>query len=293
MYQPAAVASLAIGLAALLLGQPGSRPTVVPAYEDLRRFAEAVERSPGLRATLHRELIGAPRPRECGPGLGSFVPLSADLSAAEAVAILRDIETARVRQTVEAALAAASTMLPGAAPIVCLQAVGKNRAIELLHGVGGASFGGRIKIFLHPTEHKFAKLAYTAAHEYHHEVARRWLQPGWTADPLEAMIAEGKADAFAVRLYPRLRPAHTDPLSADEWRAAWAMFQKSRAQPAPAFRQEFMFGLAPGMPRWAGYRLGFQIVQAYLATRPELPPAAWTAIPAAEVLAAYERRRNP
>jgi len=96
------------------------------------------------------------------------------------------------------------------------------------------------------------------------------LEAGWSRDPLEAMIAEGKADTFAVRLFPRLRPPHTDPLDAAEKLRVWEAFQKQLAAPTDTFREDFMSGIAEGMPRWAGYRLGFEMVNTYLEAHPDL-----------------------
>ena len=53
-----------------------------------------------------------------------------------------------------------------------------------------------------------------------------------------------------------------------------------------------MFGLAEGMPRWAGYRLGFEIVNGYLETHPDLQVKAWTLLPAREFLEAFRDGRQ-
>ena len=64
------------------------------------------------------------------------------------------------------------------------------------------------------------------------------------------------------------------------------------AAPTDRFREEFMFGLAEGMPRWAGYRLGFEIVNEYLETHPDLQVKAWTLLPAREFLEAFRDGRQ-
>ena len=65
---------------------------------------------------------------------------------------------------------------------------------------------GRIHIYLHPTADRFAKLPYTVAHEYYHEV-ERIKAPALTTD--DVLESEGKADYFASQLYPQVRPPHT------------------------------------------------------------------------------------
>lgn len=283
----AAIIALAAGLAT----EPAFQ--IVTAYDGLREFALAVRKSPAERDALYRRLVLDAHADACAGAMGSFTLLPPDTFPREALDIVRRIEEGGVRELVESGLKRASAALPGAErTTVCIQPVALNRAIEHMRGVGGVSLGGRIKIFVHPTIGGFARVEYTAAHEYHHEVARRHLAPGWSRDPLESMIAEGKADAFAARLFPSLRPPHTDALTTDERQRAWQAFRQQLEAPADTFREDFMFGLAEGMPRWAGYRLGFEMVNGYLEAHPELPVKAWTLLPAREFLEAFRDSRR-
>ena len=284
----AAIIALAAGLAT----EPAFH--IVPAYEGLREFALAVRKSPAERDVLYRRLVVEAHADACAGAMGSFTLLPPDTFAGEALDMVRRIEEGRVRELVESGLKRASAALPGAErTTVCIQLVALNRAIEYMRGVGGVSLGGRIKIFVHPTMAGFARVEYTAAHEYHHEVIRRHLEPGWSRDPLEAMIAEGKADAFATRLFPSLRPPHTDELTPDERRRTWEAFQQQLAAPTDTFREDFLVGVAEGMPRWAGYRLGFEMVNGYLERHPDLNVKTWTLLPAREFLEAFrDGRRN-
>ena len=283
----AAIIALAAGLAT----EPAFH--IVPEYEGLREFALAVRKSPAERDALYRRLVLDAHAEACAGAMGSFSRLPSDTFPGEALDIVRRIEEGRVRELVESGLRRASAALPGAErTTVCIQPVALNRAIEHMRGVGGVSLGGRIKIFVHPTIAGFARVEYTAAHEYHHEVARMHLEPGWSRDPLESMIAEGKADAFAARLFPALRPPHTDALTADERRRTWETSEQQLAAPTDTFREDFMFGLAQDMPRWAGYRLGFEMVNGYLETHPDLPVNAWTHLPAREFLEAFRAGRG-
>jgi uncharacterized protein (TIGR02145 family) len=283
---------LIVGTAAALALQPAFR--IAPAYEGVREFALAVRKNPADRDTLYQRLVLDAHSDACAGSMGSFTHLPSDILPGEALDIVRRIEEGRVRDLVESGLQRASAALPGAErTTVCIQAVALNRAMEHMRGVGGVSLGGRIKIFVHPTIAGFARVEYTAAHEYHHEVARLALAPGWSSNPLEAIIAEGKADTFAVRLFPVLRPPHTDPLTPDERRRSWEALQRQLSAPSEKFREDFMFGLAEGMPRWAGYRLGFEMVNEYLEAHPDLSAQAWTRLPAREFLEEFSHRGNP
>ena len=280
-----------IALAAGFATEPAF--TIVPAYDGVRQFALAARVRPQDRDLLYQQLVVDSNAEACAGTMGPFAALPADTFPGDALDIVQRIEDGRVRELVASGLKQAAAALPGAErTTVCIQAVALNRAIEQMRGVSGVSLGGRIKIFVHPTIAGFARVEYTAAHEYHHEVARLRLPAGWSRDPLEAIVAEGKADAFAVRLFPRLAPPHTDPLSGDEKRRVWAMFQQQLATPTNSFRDDFMFGGAEGMPQWAGYRLGFEIVNSYLQAHPGLSVQDWTLLPAREFVEAFSRTRR-
>jgi uncharacterized protein YjaZ len=45
-----------------------------------------------------------------------------------------------------------------------------------------------------------------------------------------------------------------------------------------------MFGGAENVPKWAGYTIGYQIVQSFLKGHPDLSVSQWTAIPAEEIV---------
>ena len=200
-----------------------------------------------------------------------------------------------MRELVESGLKRASAALPGAErTTVCIQPVALNRAIEHMRGVGGVSLGGRIKIFVHPTIAGFARVEYTAAHEYHHEVARMHLEPGWSHDPLESMIAEGKADAFAVRLFPpSVRRTRTALLRTKD-SGHGRRFSNSSRRPPTRSAKTSCSALPTECRDGPGYRLGFEMVNGYLETHPDLPVKAWTLLPAREFLEAFRagRRRS-
>lgn len=128
--------------------------------------------------------------------------------------------------------------------------------LPYLDGVGGVSLGGgRIKLVLHPQPGGLRRVAYTVAHEYHHEVDRR-LGPGGCG-PIDIMIREGKADHFATTLYPELRPPHTEALSEAEFKQSWKALldYDQRDVAASEFRADFMIGGNPRLLLWPGYSL--------------------------------------
>jgi uncharacterized protein YjaZ len=220
----------------------------------------------------------------CGGGNGPFLPLTSGAPADQAE-IARQIDAAGVPALIDRALQRARRVLPGASVTICAFAGENTGGLPYLDGVGGVSLGaGRIKLFLHPAPKNLARIEYAVAHEYHHEV-ERLRGPAPRAGALNTVVREGKADNFAVLLYPSLRPPHTEPLTDAELRASWTELMQYESHPE-GFGSGFMIGRFPNGTRWPGYRLGFELVEAYIRSRRETP-AEWIAAPADAVVAQF------
>jgi Predicted Zn-dependent protease (DUF2268) len=264
----------AVSFAALLAPAPGR---VLYVYRDL---LDGGPRSP-LGSTIYDD--------RCGAGNGPFTPLAVG-DAGATPEIAREIDAAGVPALIDRGLRRAMAALPGAVVTICAFAGQNIGGLPYLGGVGGVSLGqGHIKLFLHPAPKGLARIEYTVAHEYHHEV-ERLLGPQRDFRPLSRVIREGKADNFAVLLYPHLRPPHTQPLSDAELRTAWRDLMAYEENPA-GFGSEFMIGRFPGGTRWPGYRLGFEMVEAYVRTVAQ-PPTVWIKATAKEVATAFIRSKR-
>ena len=200
----------------------------------------------------------------CGIGAGPLELLNTDTPLATRQQLVRELDAARVPAVAERALARAAAVLPGATVNVCLFMGELSRGLPYLSGVGGVALGGgRIKLILHPGPKGLHKVPYTVAHEYHHEVEQNLGRGGW--GPVDIVIREGKADHFAIGLYPDLRPPHTQPLSAAELTVALRdldEYERSHASPSTV-RRDFMIGKNPRVLMWPGYRLGYEMVELY------------------------------
>ena len=231
----------------------------------------------GVVFPVYRDLL-ADRPfneadyyDRCGAGAGPLELLK-PADRATRTQLVHEVDAAKVPAIAERALARAAAALPGATVSVCLFMGELSRGLPYLSGVGGVALGGgRIKVILHPQPKGRHKLPYTVAHEYHHEV-EALLGPGGYG-PIDIVIREGKADHFAVALYPDLRPPHTHPLSAAELTAAiGALAEYERTQASPAtVRRDFMIGANPRVLMWPGYRLGYEMVEHYFKGRKVTP----------------------
>lgn len=213
--------------------------------------------------------LAEPRPamarfdEQCGASTGPFTVFRPDADPASKTALVKSLDDGRVIDISRAALSRAADALPGPPVTICLYPGELVDGLPHLGGVGGVSLGaGRIKLFLHPAPGRLERVSYTVAHEYHHEV-ERVAGPGGSS-PIDIVVREGKADHFAVSLYPHLRPAHTQALSDAELKMAWGQLAEHERTSSPTFRRDFMIGaFTPGSTKWPGYRLGYQMVEQY------------------------------
>jgi hypothetical protein len=225
--------------------------------------------------------------RRCGPAAGTIEVFDRLQSPAGLGAIAAGLERANLQAVIRGAVAQVSRTLPGPPLTVCVYAAPLVPPLTYLDGTGGVARGqGQIHVFIHPIPSAFAKLPYTIAHEYHHEAGR--LLASFDGSPLGTVIREGKADVFARLQYPTAPPiGHTAPLADSEREAAIAALRAYVRNPTSFVFAEFMFGRRPDLPRWAGYRLGYAMVQSYVTARPKLSAVEWTALPPGTIAGAY------
>ena len=222
---------------------------------------------------------------ECGLQTGPFELLRLTTTRDEAASIVREIDRTGVPRMIEQAFARAAAVLPGPSLTVCVYAGELSRGLPYLGGVGGIAIGGgTVKLFIHPTKENFAKVPYTVAHEYHHEVQRA-IAP--FRGPDDVVIREGKADHFAVGLYPDLRPPHTNQLSDQELANVWPAFLEFRE--GGMAQADFMISARGPLPVWAGYRLAFEMVGHHLATTGRTAPGELLRVPSSAIIDGFSR----
>lgn len=128
------------------------------------------------------------------------------------------------------------------------------------------------------------------AHEIHH--AKRILEgPGYGATLLEAMVTEGAAEAFVRSTYPDAPPIPwVAALEGAEATEAWRRALAELDEPYDPVRHDTWFFGREGLPRWAGYRIGYAIARSFLERHPERTAADLATMPADEIFSgsAYE-----
>ncbi len=99
------------------------------------------------------------------------------------------------------------------------------------------------------------------------------------------LVFEGRADSFARLIEPGGQAAPwTSALTPRQESEAWRIIGRHLQATDPQLLQGLMYGGAEGVRRWAGYTVGFHIVQAFLQSHPDLNVREWTAIPADELV---------
>ncbi|MDW5375354.1 DUF2268 domain-containing putative Zn-dependent protease [Halomonas sp. HP20-15] len=98
------------------------------------------------------------------------------------------------------------------------------------------------------------------AHELHHVM--RWRGPGYGRTLGEALVSEGLAGHFCRQLYASAPEPWESALSETET-VACAMKAKQQWFAQSYRHDEWFFGQG-GLPRWAGYSLGYVMVARYL-----------------------------
>jgi Predicted Zn-dependent protease (DUF2268) len=116
------------------------------------------------------------------------------------------------------------------------------------------------------------------AHEIDHSV-RILAGPGFGASLLEVIISEGISSAFETAAFPGPPSPWDRAISRSQECALWKQAQPLLGQ--TDLYDEWFFG-GPGIPRWAAFTIGYDIVTDYHQRHPD---ASWSAITAADATA--------
>lgn len=159
-------------------------------------------------------------------------------------------------------------------------------------GIGGVTdpSSGHIKITMDhrspvgPRRLLTVWLPLALAHELHH--AKRVLDgPGYGTTLLEAMVTEGTAEAFVRETFPDAPSIPwVRPLGPSEEREVWERAQREGDEPDDGVQHDSWFFGGRGLPRWAGYKLGYAIARAYLERHPDASAAELAVISPDEIV---------
>lgn len=196
---------------------------------------------------------------------------------------------------IEAVEAAVADARRRAAPVVTLPSLDlvvsavPGRGIRETGHVGHSFYPGAIFLTLDPDNPRLADnlgepLARMITHELNH--ALRWETVGYGATLGEALVSEGLAGQFVAQLFAS--PPEPWEQALEETELATLVRAAQGELDAPGYDHNAWFFGAGRHPRWAGYRLGYAIVGAWLAAKPGRTAAGAIGVPASEILSGLD-----
>ncbi|KML08324.1 DUF2268 domain-containing protein [Rossellomorea marisflavi] len=155
---------------------------------------------------------------------------------------------------------------------------------NLMNGVYGVVYGEYAILILIDPAFNVENLEYTIAHEYHHTVNFETHKSERKSN-LDGVVVEGKADAFAKQIYPDVEIPSVDRLHPNKEKMVWDMISENPDTYNQELYDETFFGSREKkIPMWSNYRVGLQIMDAFLEKNPEVPIPEWTSMTTAEIL---------
>ena len=283
--------------------------TVVPAYRVIKKFVRDVEGLPQetawdrleerLRTYIHHSLSSA---QSSFPELGQRMAVAqlGDPDLQKLSLALEEMDADGAKALVEEALHGCTATLPRPdlnGRILLLPGDGQGRVLtKQMHGVIGISLGSQVMmLFLWPVEGWQQWLAYTICHEYTHLVRNLLFPRGLAAgrlvylktqEPetlLDAMVAEGIADTFAMELNPAIRPPWVDALTPEAMQQVWPKVHRRLAVSESSEIRRVLFGDNDRIPIWTGYTIGYRMVKRYLELNPKTRPAGLVGLTASTI----------
>ncbi len=135
--------------------------------------------------------------------------------------------------------------------------------------MNGVTLGsGKIIIMIDPTFPQWEKtLPMVLAHEYHHStwISRNWKDSDFTL--LEYLIFEGRADAFASKLYNDVEDPWTKMINKEQEEKVWKLIQPEIFMKGHDRINKVMWG-SKDIPVGSGYAIGLHIVKAFKQNNP-------------------------
>ena len=143
-------------------------------------------------------------------------------------------------------------------------------------GIGGFNpSDSEVLIYIDPNFGELAQsiaveLGPMLAHEIHHVNRRRSVGYGTTL--LEAIISEGLADSFAIEITGIDPPLWSVAVMGDELEN-WLDVAENSWADTNYDHPKWFFGTSDEIPRWAGYSIGYKLVQDYLMDHSDKRPS--------------------
>ncbi|MEM7504133.1 MAG: DUF2268 domain-containing putative Zn-dependent protease [Pseudomonadota bacterium] len=264
---------------------------LVLGYEGMARYASAVSSadSPDRGALADEHIYSAYFDRCSGEGNRRSMSRETLSTPAEDVSalseVIKQIQQSDAIERIQDAANTANELLPIDELTICVFAVPPDSGmadfvVNTFNGVFGfVESPGVLWMQLLPTEGWLDEIYPGFAHEYYHAAAHPDNPMGTNEITLlDLLVNEGGADSFAAILYPDFVPSWTRAISLEQEIELWPRVQRALNTNDFAVIQDYLYGDGESIPDQAGYTIGFQIVQGYLAAHPDDPPIVWSRV---------------
>lgn len=190
-----------------------------------------------------------------------------------------------LNKSIKDALLESAELLPGENKTIhVLPAIPEfKEALKETDYVGGFVWNKTSMLILIDPSFVEEDLKYTVAHEYHHTVYKEMNADVWYT-LLEKALVEGKADTFAKTIYPNIDVAWNEPLEVKDYQKVWQIFNENLDSTDSTLVQGFTDGNPYyGIPQWATYKIGNQVMQSFLEENSNLSIEEWTEMPEIDI----------
>lgn len=199
--------------------------------------------------------------------------------------LLKHFERSRFEALARATWHKANAVLAQDSLDLCVELVDDHDAFvnTAMHGVAGLTAGsGKILLKVSVDADWTRTLPFALAHELHHSYwAGHYFDPAKPFTLMDYLSFEGRADYFAHSLYPHSLAPWDNALTDAQFQALWSYLHNELTSTDFRAMRAVMFGdPAHGIPRWAGYSLGYRLVSQRMQRKPAMDIAAMTAAPA-------------
>lgn len=265
--------------------------TVIPRRQQLTQFVEALRTDRVHERRPVYERLTKLTPEEVDDLVANGLR-SMDASSDDWERALADMESLGIESSVRDTLLTLQARFPCGQDLsveIFPMDVADTFGREKLGGVSGWTnwAGTAITLVVYPAVETGPVLTSTVVHEYHHHYRTAVMNNGHDRIPLlESLIREGMAEHFVAEvLGDAARGPFASVLSPAEARSLWRTLYRHRIFLQGDDMNPYQFGGGTsGLPLWAGYSIGYHLVDWYRAEHPNLSVVDLTRLDAARFI---------
>ncbi len=265
---------------------------IIPFYEPYLHYTTEIQNSKRTRGDVYFETVIEPLSKELNLHPNELLHLHSYFQTPNNTRRLQQ----RVQQLdelhpdilsyLEEAIEDVTNLLKGDLLKVYLLPVNPELNAVDVQGVGGFATddGKAIVIMIDPDIYHEYSLKETFAHEYHHAIfIQRSDYKVRRQHLLDQVLMEGKAEFFTKMIYPDFIPPWIEEFTEEERVYVLDYLEEFAFSYNPEHVHTMLYGNGL-LPKWSNYKIGFEIMQLFLAENPEVTVDEWTFMRADEII---------